>query len=583
MGEKKESPMKRIWGLAKSQHTRLKVSVVLAILGVLSGFIPYFCVGKMVILLVTKTADMKNCMPFVVVALIGSIMRVVLLACSTAQSHIATFSVLAEVRTRCIHKLSNLSMGTLQEQSVGRWKSILVDQIESMEKTLAHLLPEMTSNVIAPIGLLIALFFIDWRLALVSIVTLPIGMILMIIAMKSYPKKYEESVKVGKDMNDSIVEYINGIEVIKAFNQGKEAYKGYADSVNCNAQFFYDWMKECQIAMSCYRNICPSVLLGVLPVGLFFFMTGSVSSSDFIMVMILSMGVVGPILAATNYIDSLAQTKTIIESIETILNAKEQHHPTEYVTLNGSDIKMKQVSFSYEKETKEVLKDINLEIKQGSMNAFVGPSGGGKSTITKLIAGFWDIEKGTIQIGGKNMKDIPLQQIADNIAYVSQDNFLFDDSVLENIRMGNESASDEEVVAVSKQAGCDSFIRRLENGYDTIVGGGGAHLSGGERQRIAIARAMLKDAPIVILDEATAYIDPENEAIIQTAISKLVKGKTLIMIAHRLSTVVDADQIFLVENGKILTRGTHDKLLAESKLYKNMWEAHIGVKDGECA
>lgn len=581
MNPKKESPLKRIWGLAKSQHTRLKISILMAVLGVASGFIPYFCAGKIIIMLLNGTAERNNCIPWLLLALAGSVGKVLLVTFSTSQSHIATYAVLAEVRNKCVHKLTNLSMGTLQNQSLGRWKSILVDQIESMETTLAHLLPEMTSNLLAPLLLLVVLFTIDWRMALISVATLPVGMIFMMAAMKNYTQKYQESVQTGKKMNDAIVEYVNGIEVIKAFNQGKEAYAGYVDAVNANAGFYYGWMKSAQFGMACYRNFSPAVLLGVLPAGMGFYLHGSLSSSQFIMVMILSMGIVGPIIAASNFVDSLAQTGTIIESIETILDAGEQHHPKEYVKLSGTDIEMEHVSFAYEEGKESILRDVSLTIRQGTVNALVGPSGGGKSTITKLIAGFWDTDQGMIRIGKKDIRQIPLAQISEQIAYVSQDNFLFDDTIRENIRMGKENATDKEVEEVAKKAGCDGFIRKLEHGYDTTTGGGGAHLSGGERQRIAIARAMLKDAPIVILDEATAYIDPENEAIIQKAISRLVQGKTLIMIAHRLSTVIGAGQILLVDQGKISGTGTHDELLKQSALYRNMWNAHIGAKDGE--
>ncbi|MGN6715612.1 ABC transporter ATP-binding protein [Anaerocolumna jejuensis] len=581
MNPKKESPLKRIWGLAKSEHKRLKLSILLAILGVASGFIPYFCAGKIIIMLLNGTAERNNCIPWLVLALAGSIGKVLLVTFSTSQSHIATYAVLAEVRNKCVHKLTNLSMGTLQNQSLGRWKSILVDQIESMETTLAHLLPEMTSNLLAPLLLLAVLFTIDWKMALISVATLPVGMIFMMAAMKNYPQKYQESVQTGKKMNDAIVEYVNGIEVIKAFNQGKEAYAGYVDAVNANAGFYYEWMKSAQFGMACYRNFSPAVLLGVLPAGMGFYLNGSLSSSHFIMVMILSMGIVGPIIAASNFVDSLAQTGTIIESIEAILDAGEQHHPKEYVKLSGTDIEMEHVSFAYEEGKESILRDVSLTIRQGTVNALVGPSGGGKSTITKLIAGFWDTDQGMIRIGKKDIRQIPLAQISDLIAYVSQDNFLFDDTIRENIRMGKENATDEEVEEAAKKAGCDGFIRKLEHGYDTTTGGGGAHLSGGERQRIAIARALLKDAPIVILDEATAYIDPENEAIIQKAISRLVQGKTLIMIAHRLSTVIGAGQLLLVDQGKISGVGTHDELLKQSALYRNMWNTHIGAKDGE--
>ncbi|MDO5294264.1 MAG: ABC transporter ATP-binding protein [bacterium] len=584
---KKESPLKRVWRMAESQHSKLKLSVFLAVLGVGAGFIPYYCSARLIILLLGQSSSnpvtMGDCIPYLAFALLGAIAKVFLSCKSTAISHKSTFAVLAEIRQSCVKKLSNLSMGTLQAQPVGHLKNILVDQIESLEVTLAHILPDMTANILMPIVLLIALFIIDWRLALISMITMPLGMCFMMATMKDYPVKFKEAMEIGKKMNDSIVEYVNGIEVIKAFNQGSEAYKGYADAVNANAAFYYGWMKSTQKMMACYRNIFPAVLAGVLPAGLAFYINGSITTSDFIMVMILSMGIVGPIITATNYTDSLAQAGSIIETVESVLNAKEQHHPVKETLLEGTDIELNHVSFAYEEENGEVLDDISLTIKQGTVNALVGPSGSGKSTISKLIAGFWDIEKGSIRLGGQELKEIPLWQIADNIAYVAQNNFLFDDTIRENIRMGRPGATDEEVEQVAKSAGCDAFIRRLEQGYDTNVGGGGAHLSGGERQRIAIARAMLKNAPIVILDEATAYIDPENEAILQNAISKLVKGKTLIMIAHRLSTITDADQIIVVDHGKVNATGTHEDLLKTSELYQEMWEAHIGAKESEVA
>lgn len=581
---KKDSPLKRVWIMAESHHGKLKVSVVLAALGVASGFIPYYCAGKIIIMLLNQpveNASMGGCIPYLILALLGAVGKVLLSTISTSVSHQCTFAVLAEIRQKAVKKLSSMSMGTLQSHPVGHLKSILVDQIEGLEVTLAHILPDMTANILMPVVLIIILFFIDWKLAIISILTMPLGLCFMMSAMKTYPEKFKEAMEIGKNMNDSIVEYVNGIEVIKAFNQGSEAYKGYASAVNKNAGFYYNWMKSTQVMMACYRNIFPSVLLGVLPAGLGFYITGGISSADFIMVMILSMGVVGPIITATNYTDSLAQAGSIIESVETILNAPEQRHPTEKTELSGTDIDISHLYFSYDSGKGDVLKDINIKIDQGTVTALVGQSGSGKSTIAKVIAGFWDVEKGSIRLGGKELNEIPLSQISDNIAFVSQDNFLFDDTIRENIRMGREGATDEEVEAVAKDAGCDTFIRNLENGYETRVGGGGTHLSGGERQRIAIARALLKDAPIVILDEATAYIDPENEAVIQKALSRLVEGKTLIMIAHRLSTITGADQIILLDNGKISATGTHEKLLSESGLYREMWQAHIGTKECE--
>lgn len=328
--------------------------------------------------------------------------------------------------------------------------------------------------------------------------------------------------------------------------------------------------------MSCFYSICPAVLVTVLPFGLLFFMRGSISVTEFLTILIMAMSVINPIIKMTSYMDSLATTTTLIESVEALLLAPEQHHPKEKAELADHVIELKHVTFAYDEKLQNVLNDVSLRIEPGTKTALVGPSGGGKSTIAKLIAGFWDVEEGSISLGGKNMKEIPLSQISENISYVSQDNFLFDDTVRNNIRMGRENATDEEVEAIARLSGCDEFIRKLDRGYDTNVGGGGIHLSGGERQRIAIARAMLKNAPIVILDEATAYIDPENESVLQEAIGNLVKGKTLIVIAHRLATVTNSDQIVLIEKGQISGMGTHESLLESSELYRYMWEASTG-------
>ena len=461
-------------------------------------------------------------------------------------------------------------------------KQIIVDQVESMERPLAHLLPEMTANILGPVSILIYLFILDWRMALLSLVSIPVGMAFMMTVMKNYGKQYEGSVKVTQAMNSTIVEYIGGIEVIKAFNQGKNSYAKFSDRVKANASYFYHWMKSCQMPISISRALAPTTMITILPVGWLLYQGGSLSVGTFITTIILSLGIAGPLLAAMDFVDSLAKVGTIVGSVDSILGGEEQYHGTTPVKLSSSDIQVNHVSFGYH-EDKEILHDISLSIPAGTMTAFVGPSGSGKSTIAKLIGGFWDVKQGSITLGGHDLKEIPLPQLYDQVAFVSQDNYLFDETVRENIRMGNPSASDAEVETVAKAAGCDGFIRNLENGYETVVGGGGAHLSGGERQRIAIARAMLKNAPVVILDEATAYIDPENEAIIQQAVARLVEGKTVIVIAHRLSTITDANQIFVVADGRIVGSGTHQELLEHSKLYQEMWKAHIGAKDGDIA
>ena len=409
-------------------------------------------------------------------------------------------------------------------------------------------------------------------------ITLVVGLAVMSAGMKNYPVKWEGAVKASKQMANAIVEYIGGIEVVKAFSQSAGSYKKYSDAVNYNANYYVDWMRENQKTMSAYNAILPSVLICVLPCGFAFWLSGSLELSTFLSIVIFSLGLIGPIIAAFTFTDDLAVLGTNVEEISQLLNAEELNHKDTPVKLENTGITLNHVSFSYDGTT-AVLHDVNLAIQPGTMTALVGPSGSGKSTVAKLIAGYWDVTSGSITLGGYELKDIPLSEIADQISYVSQDNYLFNRSIRENIRMGRPGATDAEVEQAAKQSGCDAFIRKLDNGYDTIVGSAGSHLSGGERQRISIARAMLKNAPVVILDEATAYIDPENEALVQKAISALTVGKTLVVIAHRLSTIVGADNIVVVKDGTIHAQGTHEKLLETCPLYRDMWQAHIGAKD----
>ena len=379
-------------------------------------------------------------------------------------------------------------------------------------------------------------------------------------------------------MTNTVVEYIGGIEVIKAFNQSANSYQRYSDAVEDNALYAVNWMKSVQVYKSMMFTIWPSVLVSVLPVGSILYRNGSLSASVFITCIVLALGIITPILNALNFTDSIAQMKSIVGEICSVLDEKELERPVQRVKLSTSKISMEHVSFSYEEDT-PILEHVNLNVPEKKITAFVGPSGGGKSTITKLIAGFWDVTAGAVKIDGINIRKMPLEQLMDQIAYISQDNYLFDETVLENIRMGKPTATDEEVYQAAKDCGCYDFISKLEKGFQTVVGGAGGHLSGGERQRIAIARAVLKNAPIVILDEATAYIDAENEALIQEAMAKIMVRKTVMMIAHRLSTITDVDKIVVVKNGHIEAEGTHQNLLQTCSLYQEMWQAHIDTKD----
>lgn len=575
-----KSPMLRLWELGEKEHGGLICAMILAAIGVLGGMVPYYGAARIIIGLLEGQREWSFYLTWCGISAAGYVLRSCLYALALSRSHKATFAILKGIREKIIEKLPKMPLGTIVDTSSGKLKQIIVDQVESMETPLAHLLPEMTSNILGPVCILIFLFVLDWRMALLAIVSVPVGMALMMPAMIGYGEKYEGSVKTTQAMNSAIVEYIGGIEVIKAFNQGKNSYEKYTDRVMANAAYFYNWMKSCQFPISLSKAVTPTSLITVLPVGWLLYDSGSLSVETYITTVILSLGIAGPLLEAMNFVDSLARVGTTVETVEEILNGEEQEHGNREVTLKDRNIELSHVSFGYHEDT-EILHDISLQIPEGTMTAFVGPSGSGKSTIAKLIAGFWDIKSGRITMGGHDLKEIPLTQLYDQTAFVSQDNYLFDESIRENIRMGRPGASDAEVEAVARAAGCDGFIRKLEKGYDTVVGGGGAHLSGGERQRIAIARAMLKNAPVVILDEATAYIDPENEAVIQKAVAKLIQGKTVLIIAHRLSTITDADRIVVVKDGNIEAQGTHEQLLKESVLYGSMWQAHMAGKDGE--
>ena len=577
---KEKSPVVILWELAHKEHSKLKTSVFIATVGVIAGVIPYIAASHILIYLMNGNGRLELYLLWMGIGLVSYILKSILYSIALSVSHKATFSVLKDIRLRMLDKLPKMPLGEIINVPSGNLKQIMVDQVESMEKPLAHLLPEMTSNILGSLSIFIYLLFLDWRMALLSLVSIPFGMLFMGFVMKNYAVQYEGSVKVSREMNSAIVEYVNGIEVIKTFNQDKKSYAKYKDKVIANAKYFYDWMKSCQLPVSLSKNISPTTMITVLPFGWYFYTHGSLGAEIFVPVIILSLGIAGPLLETINFVDGLAKIGTIANSINSILEGKEQNHSDQFRDIKNFDIDLQNVKFEYEKG-KEILHRISLNIKQGSTVAFVGSSGSGKSTLAKLIAGYWDINSGNIMIGGYNLMDIPLKQLYGLVAFVSQDNFLFNESIRENIRMGNPNASDEEVEDIAKRSGCHDFIVKMEHGYDTVVGSSGSHVSGGERQRISIARAMLKDAPIVIFDEATSYIDPENEVVIKKALSKLVENKTVIVIAHRLSTITDAKQIFLIEKGELISSGSHQEMLKDCKLYQKMWEAHIGVKEGE--
>ena len=577
---RKRSTLSWIMEFAGSRRGSYVLSVLLAILSVGSGFAPYIFMAKIVKGLLERSVDFQYCLTQCLWMALFFVLGRIFHAFSTTLSHKATFEVLANIRRRLTRKLSRMPLGDVLEESSGTYKNIIVERVDSIETTLAHMIPEVTSNLIIPFVIFGYMVKIDGRLALLSLITVPVGLFFFALMMRGSKESYENTVVKTKALNDTAVEYINGIEVIKAFGKAKTSYEKFVTAAREGADCFIEWMRRCNVDQNAALVLMPATLLSLLPFGVSYFLGGQVTAPDLLMLIILSLGLITPFVVATSYMDDLSKLGTILGEATGILEKPELIRPdTLKAQPKGSGIVLKDVHFAYKEE--EVLHGVSLTIREGTVNALVGPSGSGKSTIAKLIASFWDVGSGSVTFGGVDIRQIPLDDYQKKIAYVSQDNYLFDMSVMENIRLGNPKATDEQVMDAARACGCHDFIMGLENGYQTICGGAGSHLSGGERQRISIARAMLKDAPIVILDEATAYTDPENEALVQRSVAKLVKGRTLLVIAHRLSTIASADQIILINDGRVEAAGTQEDLLKKSDLYRRMWQAHIAAKEGE--
>lgn len=577
---KNKNPAAGLMSFAKACRGKLTLSVIFATLSVAGGILPYVCAYNIMRMFFDGTQTMNQIWLWSGLALIGFLAKALFHAISTTFSHVSAYTILENIRLFLADKLMRAPLGTVQSQSIGKLKNLIVDHVETIELPLAHVIPEGFAAFVLPSGVFVYLCIIDWRLALASLLTIPLSAVPYAIAMSSYSKTYDTYMKSSDHMNSVIVEYVEGIEVVKAFNQSTTSYEKFQKAVASFKKTTLDWFRSTWAMRTLGGAILPSTLLGVLPLGMLLYIREDLPPATVTICMLLSMGIVGSLTKFTVFVNQLKAIEYAMKSISESMDIPELKTQTVPVHLKDYDINLDRASFSYSgQESDEVLHGISLNLKEGSFSALVGPSGGGKSTVARLISRFWDVTGGSIAIGGIDIREIPLSQLADTVSFVTQDNFLFNCSLLENIRLGNPKATDEEVYAAAKAAQCDDFIARLEKGYRTTAGEAGGKLSGGERQRIAIARAMLKNAPIVILDEATSYTDPENEEKLQQSISALTKGKTLLVIAHRLSTIKNADKIIVLKQGRVEAQGTHLELLKDCGLYKDMWEAHVGTKN----
>lgn len=575
MPNKEPGAIRQLFAFVGESNSKMRISILLAVLGEMFGIVPFLMVALLADELYRGTATIQRVLFFCGIAAICQLIKMLLTWRSSLMSHKISFTILKNIREAITDRMAKVPMGVMLETPTGTFKNLIVDNVAKLEDSMAHFMPELPSNIAAPLCSILLIFILDWRMGLASLITIPLGILFFAAMMRGYGPRMENYMRSANDMNSSLVEYVNGIQVIKAFNRSASSYGKYSKSVNYFHDSTMEWWSQCWFWNAAARAVLPSTLLGTLPVGAWLYMEGTLSLPVFLISLVVPLGFVAPLMKVSEAMEQVSMIKGNLEQVTAFLKTPELVRPSEPVSLGERTYQFEDVHFGY-KET-EVLHGISFQTKPGTMTAIVGPSGSGKSTIAKLMAGFWDVTSGSVRFGGQDIRQIPFEQLMGEISYVAQDNFLFDKSIRENIRMGNPAATDEEVEAAAKAANCHDFIMQLEQGYDTLAGDAGDRLSGGERQRITIARAMLKPSSVVILDEATAYADPENEALIQQAISKLVAGKTLIVVAHRLNTIRNADQILVVANGNIAGRGTQEELLRECPIYQKMWQDYAGT------
>ena len=580
MKQQKDNWVKILFSFAAPCKGKMALSVFCAILSVAGGFIPFWAVYEILLAFINQNVTLNGILIWCLVGAAGYLLRVACHGISTILAHISAYTVLEGIRLKIADRLMKAPLGEVMGRRIGYLKNIIMDKVEDLEPPLAHMIPELTSNLLLPVTIFTWMMVIDWRMGLAVLIAPVLAMIPMFFLMRNYNSQYAAYMEANNRVNSIIIEYVEGIEVVKAFNQSTSSYEKFVNAVQSFKEFTLAWFKSTWKTMNLMMAIMPTTLLGVLPVGLLLVQNGSISPAELAMGIILSLSIVGSLMKATTFINEAKSMEYAVEAANELLNLSVLPDSGKIVSIPRNDIVLEHVTFSYDgSEQNEVLHDVNLELPEGSFTALVGPSGGGKSTIARLIARFWDVTGGNITIGGKNIKELSIRQLSELVSFVTQDNFLFNCSLKENIRLGNPNATDEEVYAAAKAACCDEFIVRLDKGYDTPAGDAGKRLSGGEKQRIAIARAILKNAPIVILDEATAFTDPQNEDKIQKSIMALSKGKTLLVIAHRLSTIQNADQIVVLKKGRIVDCGKQEELLKRCPLYADMWKAHIGAKN----
>ena len=551
-------------------------AIILMCIGIVANVMPYFFLYQIISPLTKGESISLN---YVLLRVLAVLVCEVIYSFSYVKglifSHISAYNTLKNLRVSLQGKLEKKSLGNIQSLGTGRIKKVFTEDIDMIELLLAHAIPEGIANIVIPILIIILMFAVDFRLGLLSFVPLVLGVFAMGMMMKQGFAKMNAYYESAAVMNNTIIEYVNGMEVVKVFNKDGDSYKKFGEVVRNYRDFTLAWYKACWPWMAMYSSILPCLALLILPVGAYWVIGGNLALDKLILVLCMSFAVGPSVLKALNLAGKFPQLDYKITELENLMDKPPLKEGTSKFTGKNRDIKFENVKFAY--EDKEILHGVNLDLKQGSTTALVGESGSGKSTLAKLLVHYYDLNDGKITIGGQDITDMSLEALNNEVSYVAQEQFLFNTTIYENILIGKPDATREEVLEAARRAQCDEFLTRLPNGIDTMAGDGGKQLSGGERQRISLARAILKNAPIIVLDEATAFMDPENEEKLNAAIDEITKDKTVFVIAHRLSTVKNADKICVMKEGQCIAADKHDKLLESCPEYKKFWDASVSA------
>lgn len=564
--------IKKILDYTGSYRKYTYASTAVLLIAVISSVIPFFLVNQLIIMLIRHRAfTVSEVIGYLIGIGVCLLANAILYVYGLSLSHYSAYNTLKNIRVEMQKRLEKLPLGTITEKGTGALKKMFNDDIESMELLLAHGIPEGIANLFVPISIYLAMFLIDWKLALLSLASIPLGLFAVGMMSKIGLTRMDAYYQSAEKMNNTIIEYVNGMEVVKIFNKDGESYQRFKTDILSYRDFTFDWYKACWPWMALYNSILPCVCLVMLPLGSWFVLQGHSSLPDFILILCMGFSVGVPLLKALSFVSLFPQLNYKLDQLEKMLDQPPLKTGDQEFMGESYHIQFSDVHFSYEEE--KVLHGISFEVKEHSMTALVGESGSGKSTLAKLLIHYYDLDSGSIEIGGQNLQSMRLEALNDQIAYVAQEQFLFNTTLYDNIRIGNLEATEEEVFAAAKKAQCMDFLECLEDGIYTMAGDSGKQLSGGERQRISLARALLKDAPIIVFDEATAFVDPDNEEKMNLAISEIIKEKTVIVIAHRLRSIMNADQICVLDAGRLVMSGTHQELMQACDTYKKLWQA----------